>query len=160
MDASGKLAKWEFERRPLGEHDILIDIKFASICHSDIHQVKGDWGKQQYPQVPGHEIAGVVSAVGKKVTGFRVGDRAGVGCLVDSCMECESCKGGQEQHCDNNAAVFTYGFPEKSSPSGITQGGYANNIVVREHFAIHIQAISVLPRLRLCSAPGLPSIRR
>jgi uncharacterized zinc-type alcohol dehydrogenase-like protein len=137
-DASGQLSPWTFERRPVGENDILIDIKFASICHSDIHQIKGDWGKQQYPQVPGHEIAGVVAAVGSKVTQFKVGDRAGVGCMVDSCRECDSCRGGQEQHCDRNEAVFTYGFPEKSSPSGITQGGYANNIVVKEHFAIRI----------------------
>lgn len=137
-DASGKLSLWEFERRPVGDHDILIDIKYASICHSDIHQMKGDWGLQQYPQVPGHEIAGIVTAVGKKVTRFKVGDRAGVGCMVDSCMECESCQHGEEQHCDKGATVFTYGAPDKTSPSGITQGGYSNNIVVRDHFAVHI----------------------
>ncbi|MCF2442588.1 NAD(P)-dependent alcohol dehydrogenase [Dyadobacter sp. CY345] len=137
-DASGKLSLWEFERRPVGDDDILIDIKFASICHSDIHQMKGDWGKQIYPQVPGHEIAGIVTAIGKNVTKFKVGDRAGVGCMVDSCMDCESCKKGDEQFCDNGKTLFTYGNPEKSAPTGITQGGYSNNIVVREHFAIHI----------------------
>ncbi|HEX2536057.1 MAG TPA: alcohol dehydrogenase catalytic domain-containing protein, partial [Chitinophagaceae bacterium] len=79
-DASGKLVPWEFERRAVGDNDILIDIKFASICHSDIHQMKGDWGAQPYPQVPGHEIAGIVTAVGRKVSKFKVGDRAGVGC--------------------------------------------------------------------------------
>lgn len=77
-DASGKLVPWEFERRAVGDNDILIAIKFTSICHSDIHQMKGDWGAQPYPQVPGHEIAGIVTAVGKKVTKFKVGDRAGV----------------------------------------------------------------------------------
>jgi len=137
-DASGKLSPWSFERRAVGDNDILIDIKFASICHSDIHQMKGDWGAQQYPQVPGHEIAGIVAAIGKNVTKFKVGDRAGVGCMVDSCMTCESCTHGEEQFCDNGKTVFTYGFPETSSPSGISQGGYANNIVVRDHFAVHI----------------------
>ena len=137
-DTTGILSPWEFERRPVGDYDILIDIKYASICHSDIHQMKGDWGPQQYPQVPGHEIVGIVAAIGKAVTKFKVGDRAGVGCMVDSCMECESCNHGEEHYCDNGKTVFTYGYPEKSSPSGISQGGYSNNIVVREHFAIHI----------------------
>ena len=90
IDTSGKLQPWEFERRPVGDDDVLIDIKFASICHSDIHQMKGHWGPQQYPQVPGHEIVGIVTAVGKNVTQFKVGDRAGVGCMVDSNPECES----------------------------------------------------------------------
>lgn len=137
-DASGKLTPWQFERRPVGDNDILIDIKYASICHSDIHQMKGDWGKQQYPQVPGHEIAGIVAAVGKNVTKFKVGDRAGVGCMVDSCMTCDSCTHGEEHYCDNNATIFTYGYPDKTSPSGISQGGYSNNIVVRDHFAVRI----------------------
>jgi alcohol dehydrogenase (NADP+) len=137
-DVSGKLSFWEFERRPVGDDDILIDIKYASICHSDIHQEKGDWGAQQYPQVPGHEIVGIVAAVGKNVTKFKVGDRAGVGCMVDSCMTCESCLHGEEQHCDKNATVSTYGAKDKTSPSGITQGGYSNNLVVRDHFAVHI----------------------
>ena len=137
-DNSGKISPWSFERRAVGENDILIDIKFCGICHSDIHQMKGDWGEQQYPQVPGHEIAGVVIGVGKNVTKFKVGDHAGVGCMVDSCGTCESCKHGEEQHCDNNATLFTYGYPDKTSPTGITQGGYANNIVVKESFAIKI----------------------
>lgn len=135
---TGKLSSWEFERRPVGDNDILIEIKYSGICHSDIHTIKGHWGKQQYPQVPGHEIAGIVTATGKNVTKFKVGDKAGVGCMVNSCMECESCKHGEEHHCDNHATVYTYGFPEQSSPTGITQGGYANNIVVREHFAVKI----------------------
>ena len=137
-DEQGKLVSWNFERRPVGDNDILIDIKFSGICHSDIHTIKGHWGKQQYPQVPGHEIAGIVSAVGKNVTKFKVGDQAGVGCMVNSCMKCESCKNGEEQHCETTGMVGTYGTPEKSSPTGITQGGYSNNIVVTEHFAIKI----------------------
>lgn len=137
-DEQGKLVSWNFERRSVGDNDILIDIKFSGICHSDIHTIKGHWGKQQYPQVPGHEIAGIVSAVGKNVTKFIVGDKAGVGCMVTSCMKCESCKNGDEQHCETTGMVGTYGTPEKSSPTGITQGGYATNIVVTEHFAIKI----------------------
>jgi len=139
-DNSGKLSPWEFERRAVGDNDILIDIKYASICHSDIHQMKGDWGKQPYPQVPGHEIAGIVAAVGKNVTKFKVGDRAGVGCMVDSCMTCDSCTHGEEHFCAHGATVNTYGSPDRTSPSGITQGGYATNIVVRDHFAVHIPA--------------------
>ena len=135
-DASGKLSPWSFERRPVGDDDILINIKFSGICHSDIHQLRGEWGPQKYPQVPGHEIAGVVAAIGKNVTRFKVGDHAGVGCMVDSCGTCESCQHGEEHHCDRNATVFTYGYPEKTSPTGISQGGYASNIVVRERFAI------------------------
>ncbi|MEH0153026.1 NAD(P)-dependent alcohol dehydrogenase [Limibacter armeniacum] len=137
-DASGKLSPWEFERRPVGDDDILIDIQYASICHSDIHQLKGHWGPQQYPQVPGHEIVGIVAAVGKNVTKFKIGDRAGVGCMVDSCMECDSCTHGEEHFCDKGQTVFTYGFPTKAEPTGISQGGYSDKIVVRDHFAVHI----------------------
>ena len=137
-DEHGKLTAWNFERRPVGDSDILIEIKYSGICHSDIHTLRGHWGKQQYPQVPGHEIAGIVTAVGKNVRKFKIGDKAGVGCMVNSCMQCESCKKGQEHHCETTGMVGTYGTPEPSSPTGITQGGYANNIVVTEHFAIKI----------------------
>ncbi len=136
IDSSGKLVPWEFERRPVGDDDVLIEVKYASICHSDIHQMKGHWGPQQYPQVPGHEIVGMVAAVGKNVTRFKVGDRAGVGCMVDSNPECESFKQGEEQYCPDT--TFTYGYPEESSPTGISQGGYSTNIVVNEHFVVHI----------------------
>lgn len=137
-DKTGKLTLWNFERRAVGDNDILIDIKFSGICHSDIHTIRGHWGEQVYPQVPDHEIAGIVSAVGKNVTKFKVGDKAGVGCMVDSCMECTSCKNGEEHHCETTGMVGTYGTPDKTSPSGITQGGYSNNLVVKEHFAIKI----------------------
>lgn len=137
-DENGKLELWNFERRSVADNDILIEIKYSGICHSDIHTIKGHWGKQIYPQVPGHEIAGIVTAVGKNVTKFKVGDKAGVGCMVDSCMKCDSCKKGEEHHCETTGMVGTYGIQQKSSPTGITQGGYANNIVVTEHFAIKI----------------------
>ncbi|WP_338791891.1 NAD(P)-dependent alcohol dehydrogenase [Bernardetia sp. MNP-M8] len=137
-DEKRTLVSWNFERRAVGENDILIDIKFSGICHSDIHTIKGHWGTQKYPQVPGHEIAGIVAAVGKNVTKFKVGDKAGVGCMVNSCMKCDSCKNGEEHHCETTGMTGTYGSPEKTSPTGITQGGYSNNIVVTEHFAIKI----------------------
>ncbi|MDD2674340.1 MAG: NAD(P)-dependent alcohol dehydrogenase [Flavobacterium sp.] len=137
-DEQSTLVKWDFERRPVGDNDILIDIKFSGICHSDIHTIKGHWGTQKYPQVPGHEIAGIVTAIGKNVTKFKIGDKAGIGCMVDSCMECDSCKNGEEHHCETTGMTGTYGSPEESSPTGITQGGYSNNIVVTEHFAIKI----------------------
>lgn len=136
VDTSGKLVPWSFERRPLGDNDVLIDIKYASICHSDIHQMKGHWGPQKYPQVPGHEIVGVVAAVGKNVKKFKVGDRAGVGCMVNSTLERMDVAENEEQY--SPATVFTYGYPEKDSPTGISQGGYSNNIVVRDHFVVHI----------------------
>lgn len=139
FDESGVLKPWTFERRPVGDNDILIDIKFASICHSDIHQEKGHWGKQQYPQVPGHEIVGIVSAVGKNVSKFKVGDRAGVGCMCGNHYHHHATD--EEQY--NADTLFTYGFPDDRSPTGITQGGYSNNIVVEEEFAVHIpQSVS------------------
>lgn len=131
-DEKSPLTKWNFERRPVGDNDILIDIKFSGICHSDIHTIKGHWGPQKFPQVPGHEIAGIVTAVGKNVTKFKVGDKAGVGCMVDGCTDCEN----EEQY--KPGTLFTYGNPDEREPSGITQGGYANNIVVRDHYAIKI----------------------
>lgn len=130
FDETGILKPWSFERREVGENDILIEIKYASICHSDIHQIRGDWGKQQYPQVPGHEIVGIVKAIGKKVKKFKVGNRVGVGCMVDG-----SCK-KNEQYCEDT--LFTYGFTNSKEPTGITQGGYSTNIVVNSHFAVHI----------------------
>lgn len=135
VDESGVLVPWTFERRAVGENDILIDIKYASICHSDIHQEKGHWGEQIYPQVPGHEIVGIVAAVGANVTKFKVGDRAGVGCMVDGCTG-DDCAHGGEQY--SPGTVFTYGYPDERSPTGISQGGYSTNIVVRDHYAVHI----------------------
>jgi uncharacterized zinc-type alcohol dehydrogenase-like protein len=135
-DTSGKLTPWSFERRAMGDNDILIDIKFASICHSDVHQMKGHWGDQPYPQVPGHEIVGIVAAVGKDVTGFKVGDRAGVGCMVNSSSDDLAAQDDQEQYSPDT--VMTYGAPEEGAPTGISQGGYSTNIVVRDHFAVHI----------------------
>lgn len=132
FDEGGILRPWEFERRGVGDSDILIDIKFASICHSDIHQIKGDWRKQVYPQVPGHEIVGIVAQTGAKVKKFKVGDRVGVGCMVDNL------KGVREHEQYDSATLFTYGYKDEREPTGITQGGYSDKIVVHEHFAVKV----------------------
>jgi alcohol dehydrogenase (NADP+) len=122
-------------RRDLGEHDVLIDIKFCGICHSDIHQVKDEWGGSIFPMVPGHEIAGVVAEVGSGVQKLSLGDRVGVGCLVDSCGECEYCKAGEEQFC-TKGAVPTYNGREYDGEP--TFGGYSQQVVVDERFVVTI----------------------
>lgn len=129
------LEKTVIERRELGPHDILIDIAFAGICHSDIHTVRGDWGPQQYPLAPGHEITGTVAAVGAEVTKHALSDRVGVGCLVNSCRECVYCLRGDEQFC-TQGAVGTYGAVDRDGT--ITQGGYSQQVVVTEDFVLRI----------------------
>src|SRR6478609_8591177 len=120
LDPTSPLESYNFERRDLREHDVLVDILFSGVCHSDLHQVKDEWGGSVFPMVPGHEIVGRITKVGEKVKFFKVGDRAGVGCMVDSCRSCESCKEGLEQYCQNGF-VGTYNSKEKGS--GIaTQG--------------------------------------
>lgn len=121
--------------RELRDDDILIDVKYAGICHSDIHQVREEWGKAIFPMTPGHEIAGVVSAVGSAVTRHRIGDRVGVGCMVDSCGECEHCKDGQEQFC-LKGAVMTYNG--RGYDGEETKGGYSRQVAVAEGFVCSI----------------------
>ncbi|MBT11156.1 MAG: hydroxyacid dehydrogenase [Oceanospirillaceae bacterium] len=123
-------------RRQPGPDDIMMDILYAGVCHSDIHTVDGDWGKPALPLVPGHEIVGRVTAVGKNVTRFKVGDVGGVGCMVDSCGECENCLNDREQNC-LNGTTFTYGSPDKIS-GGYTYGGYSHKLTVKEHFVVNI----------------------
>lgn len=114
---------------------MLIDIAFVGICHSDIHTVRGDWGPQRYPLAPGHEISGVVAAVGSQVSRHAVGDRVGVGCLVNSCGECRQCRRGEEQFCVNGS-VGTYGATDRDGT--VTQGGYSEQVVVTESFVVRI----------------------
>ena len=103
--AHAKFTPFSYDLRELGPEDVKIDIAFCGVCHSDVHQVRDEWGGSMFPMVPGHEIAGRVSAVGSKVTKFRVGDLAGVGCMVDSCRECDNCKAGEEQFCRKGAKL-------------------------------------------------------
>lgn len=133
--AKAPLERTTIERREVGEFDVLIDIKFAGICHSDIHQAREGWGEAIFPMVPGHEIAGVVEAVGSGVTKFTVGDHVGVGCLVDSCRECENCVAGLEQYC-LKGGVGTYNALDKNGEP--TYGGYSEKIVVDENYTVRI----------------------
>jgi uncharacterized zinc-type alcohol dehydrogenase-like protein len=133
--AKAPLERTTIERREVREHDVLIDIKFAGICHSDIHQVQEGWGEAIFPMVPGHEIAGIVSEVGPGVTKYAVGDRVGVGCMVDSCRECENCRAGQEQYCTGGNVMTYNGIGKDGEP---TYGGYSEKIVVDENFVVGI----------------------
>jgi len=133
--AKAPLERTTIERREVREHDVLIDIKFAGICHSDIHQVREGWGEAIFPMVPGHEIAGIVSEVGPGVTKFAVGDRVGVGCMVDSCRECENCRAGLEQYCTGGNVMTYNGVGKDGEP---TYGGYSEKVVVDENFVLGI----------------------
>ncbi len=125
----------EIQRRELQPHDVLIEIKYAGICHSDIHSARGEWGPVQYPFVPGHEIAGIIAAVGSAVTKHNIGDRVGVGCMVDSCGKCVHCHDGEEQYC-LEGMTGTYGSVDRYGQ--YTQGGYSSHIVVTEEFVVKI----------------------
>lgn len=133
--ATDPLIPGTIERRDVGAKDVRIDIRWAGICHSDIHTVQGDWGPQHYPLAVGHEIVGTVAEVGSDVTKFSVGDRVGVGCLVNSCGECESCEAGSEQYC-LKGAIGTYGARDVDGT--ITQGGYSTEIIVTEGFVLRV----------------------
>lgn len=135
-DPKGKFKQITIQRRDPKPDDVVIDLAYCGICHSDIHTARGEWAGTQYPCVPGHEMVGTVTAVGKKVKKFKVGDYAGVGCLVDSCKKCVNCKNGEEQFCENGA-TFTYNSP--STDGGHTYGGYSSSITVKEHFALKIK---------------------
>lgn len=135
QDAQTDLAPWNFERREVGPHDVQFDIQFCGVCHSDLHQIRDEWGGAIFPMVPGHEIVGRVVAVGSHVKKFKVGDLAGTGCLVDSCRTCENCKDGFEQFCDNGM-IGTYNAMGKDGLP--TYGGYSNTIVVHEDFVLHL----------------------
>jgi uncharacterized zinc-type alcohol dehydrogenase-like protein len=130
------LKPFEFERRDVGARDVLIEIQYCGVCHSDIHQARGEWGDEIFPMVPGHEIVGRVARVGSEVTRFKEGDAAGVGCFVDSCRVCANCKEGEEQYCENHL-VATYNGTEMDEKTP-TYGGYSSRIVVDEAYTLRI----------------------
>ena len=138
MAASEKLVPWNLTRRKNRPHDVLVEIRFCGICHTDIHFVRNDFGMSSYPLVPGHEIVGVVKEVGDHVSKFKAGDTVGIGCLVDSCRECENCKQDLEQYC-LNGATYTYSIPDRHG-DGITYGGYSDLIVCDENFVLKVDA--------------------
>ena len=135
LTAKAALQPFSFERRAVGDRDVRIEITHCGICHSDIHQARNEWGISLFPMVPGHEIIGMVVQVGTAVTTFKVGDRAGVGCFVDSCRTCGPCREGLEQYCDGGT-IWTYSAQDKAGH--ITQGGYSNQIVVDENYVLRI----------------------
>jgi uncharacterized zinc-type alcohol dehydrogenase-like protein len=139
LSAKAPLAPFEFERREPREHDVVIDIRYCGICHSDIHQARNEWSDYQeeciFPMVPGHEIAGVVSALGSKVTKYRVGDKVGVGCFVDSCRNCPECRQGLEQYC-TVGTNWTYNARDKEGAP--TYGGYSSRIVADENYVLRM----------------------
>ena len=134
--ATTPFTPFSFERRPPGPLDVAIDILHCGVCHSDLHTARGEWGGTVYPCAPGHEIVGRVTAVGNLVSKFKVGDFAGVGCMVDSCQHCKPCADGLEQYCENGF-TGTYNAEDKVS-GGITYGGYSSHIVVRESFVLRV----------------------
>ena len=150
--ADKPLAPWTFERREPRPDDVVIDIAYCGICHSDVHTVRAEWGEIQYPQVVGHEIAGRVVAVGKKVKKFKAGDLAAVGCMVDSCGKCANCKRGLQQHCVAGA-TFTYNSKEKDGSQ--TQGGYSTRIVVTERFVLKVKKGLPLERVAPLLCAGI-----
>lgn len=131
-----KFEKVNFERRALKDDDVLIEIKYCGICHSDLHKAKNEWANSMYPMIPGHEIAGVVVDIGKNVTKFKVGDHVGVGCMVNSCQTCSECKSGYEQMC--NKCVMTYNSIDSFNDNQVTMGGYSNFIVCNQNFVIKV----------------------
>jgi alcohol dehydrogenase (NADP+) len=135
QSATTNLAPWNFGRRAVGAHDVQISIVYCGVCHSDLHQVRGEWGASIFPMVPGHEIVGKVIKVGDHIKKFKPGDLAGVGCLVNSCRVCNNCKDGLEQYC-TNGSVGTYNSREKDGTP--TYGGYSNTIVVNEDFVLRV----------------------
>jgi len=136
FDPHSPLVPWEIARRDPGPHDVQLQILYCGVCHSDLHQARNEWKNTIYPCVPGHEIVGRVVAVGEKVTRFKVGDLAGVGCMVDSCGHCDACASGEEQYC-SEGFVGTYNGRGPGSEN--TYGGYSQVIVVKESFVLHIK---------------------
>ncbi len=136
LEAKTELKPWEFDRRELGANDVALDIKFSGICHSDIHQVREEWGPAIFPMVPGHEIAGVVTHVGPSVSKFKIGDRIGVGVFVDSCRKCPPCLKGLQQYCIEGM-TGTYNQLERDGKTP-AMGGYSNVMVINEDYAVSI----------------------
>lgn len=150
----GNFEPYEFSRHAIGDNDILIDILYSGICHSDIHAGRSEWGNTSYPFVGGHEIAGRVTQTGKNVTKFKVGDYAGIGCIINSCGQCDNCKQSLEQFCEKGM-VGTYGSHDHFHDNEITQGGYANNYVVSENHAIKIPQNADMKRVAPLLCAGI-----
>lgn len=155
-EEKGNFKPYEFTRHAIGDNDIQIEIMYAGICHSDLHHVFGDWGEEEYPMVPGHEIAGRVTAVGKNVQKFKVGDYAGIGCMIGSCRHCDACEHGLEQYCEEGA-IMTYHGIDRYNDNEHTQGGYSDTYVVAEDFAIKIPQNADMSKVAPLLCAGITS---
>lgn len=155
-EEKGHFRPYEFSRHAVGDHDIQIEILYAGICHSDLHHVFADWGAEEYPMVPGHEIAGRVVAVGKDVTKFKVGDLAGIGCMIGSCRTCDACKHDLEQYCEEGA-IMTYHGVDRFNGNEHTQGGYSDMYGVAEDFAIKVPADADIEKVAPLLCAGITS---
>lgn len=156
FEEKGNFKPYEFTRHAVGDNDIQIEIIYAGICHSDLHHVFGDWGEEEYPMVPGHEIAGRVTAVGKNVRKFKVGDYAGIGCMIGSCRHCDACEHDLEQYCEEGA-IMTYHGIDRYNDNEHTQGGYSDTYVVAEDFAIKIPHNADLSKVAPLLCAGITS---
>lgn len=136
MSAGSPLIPFSFDRRDVGDHDVALKVSYSGICHSDIHQVAEDWGPSMFPMVPGHEIAGIVTSVGRKVTKFKVGDPIGVGVFIDSCRTCSNCTAGLQQYC-SKGMIGTYNAMEADGKT-VAMGGYSDFFVINEDYALKI----------------------
>jgi uncharacterized zinc-type alcohol dehydrogenase-like protein len=155
--AATPLAAATIPRRDVGPTDVEFDILYCGVCHSDLHAARNEWDAWPtiYPCVPGHEIVGRVTKVGAKVSGFKVGDLAAVGCMVDSCGTCPSCREGLEQYCDTGGTIFTYNSPDPSKTAPVTYGGYSERIVVNQKFVLHVSGKLNLPAVAPLLCAGI-----
>ncbi len=153
FDPRSPLKPWNFERKDPGARDVQIEILYCGVCHSDIHQVRDEWGGSIYPMVPGHEIVGRVIKAGASVKKFKEGDLAGVGCMVDSCRECDACRDGEEQYCEGGGAVLTYNARYRDGTP--TYGGYSTTIVVDETFVLKVSNKLNLPAVAPLLCAGI-----
>lgn len=151
--AKAPLAPYTFERREPRDHDIVLDIQYCGICHPDIHQARNEWGASTFPMVPGHEIAGIVTGVGSKANRYKIGDKAAVGCFVDSCRKCHPCHQGLEQYC-TEGPTLTYNSVERDGQTR-TQGGYSHKIVVDENYVLRLADNITQDRAALLLCAGI-----
>jgi len=152
FDPKSPLAPFTFERRAPREHDVVVRIEYCGVCHSDIHQVRDEWGGAKFPMVPGHEIVGRVEAVGSAVTKHKIGDAVGIGCYVESCRTCDACKSGMQQYCERGV-VWTYNGTETDGAR--TFGGYSNRIVANEDYALRVRNDQPLDRVAPLLCAGI-----